>query len=84
MNREQRRALKKKGILDEEIKLSDKIFLFNQMPDQCTACENPFDKENRTMVFSWKVVIREDIIRLFCPTCIEKTKTILEEKRNED
>ena len=38
MNREQRRALKKQGLDDAEVKLSDKIFLFNQLPDKCTAC----------------------------------------------
>ena len=84
MNREQRRALKKKGITDEEIKLSDKIFLFNQLPDKCSACENPFDKQNRQMVFAWKVVIREDVIRLFCPVCVKKAKDCIEENTNED
>jgi len=84
MNRQQRRALEKKGISDEEVKLSDKIFLFNKLPDQCTACKNPFDKEDRKMLFSWKVVIREDIIRLFCPICIQKTKRYLEENLNDD
>jgi len=79
MNREQKRALKKKGVSDEEIKLSDKIFLFNQLPDKCTACENSFDKKDRQMVFAWKVVIREDTVRLFCPDCIQKTQEVINE-----
>ena len=84
MNRARRRELKKKGISDAEIKLSDKIFLFNQLPDKCSACESPFDKQDRKMLFSWKVVIREDTVRVFCPLCLQKTKTFLEENRDED
>lgn len=84
MNRQQRRALKKKGITEEEVKLSDKIFLFNKLPDQCSACENPFDKQDRTMVFSWKVVIHEETIRLFCPPCLKAAKTYIEENVDAD
>jgi len=79
MNRQQRRAMEKKGISEEEVKLSDKIFLFNKLPDQCTTCENPFDKQDRKMLFSWKVVIRDEAVRLFCPSCIENAKTYIEE-----
>lgn len=84
MNREQRRALKKKGITDEEVKLSDKIFLFNQLPDKCSACESAFDKEDRQMVFAWKVVVREDTVRLFCPVCVKKAQDYMEDTLNED
>lgn len=84
MNREQRRALKKKGITDEEVKLSDKIFLFNQLPDKCSACESPFDKEDRQMVFAWKVVVRDDTVRLFCPVCVKKAQDYMEDTLNED
>ena len=79
MNREQRRALKKQGIDEAEVKLSDKIFLFDKLPDKCTSCENSFDKQDRTMVFSWKVVIREETVRIFCPTCIQKAQEVLDE-----
>jgi len=84
VNREQRRALKKKGITDEEVKLSDKIFLFNQLPDKCSACESPFDKEDRQMVFAWKVVVRDDTVRLFCPVCVKKAQDYMEDTLNED
>ena len=81
MNREQRRALKKKGITEEEAKLSDKIFLFQKLPDKCNACEKAFDKTNHDMVNSWRVVVHKanDRVTLFCPACIANVKTFMEE-----
>jgi Zn finger protein HypA/HybF involved in hydrogenase expression len=84
MNRKQRRALKNTGIDDAEVKLSDKIFLFNKLPDKCTVCENSFDKQDRTMVFSWKVVVREDNVRLFCPTCLKKAQEVISDTQEKD
>mgnify|MGYP005821136027 FL=1 len=80
MNRAQRRAQKKKMSKDEQ-KISDKIFLFNQLPDECNTCEKTFDKQDKTMVQSWSVVVRDTkgTVSLFCPECIEKTQTFIEE-----
>ena len=85
MNRAQRRAQKKKLSKDEQ-KLSDKIFLFNQLPDKCNVCEKTFDKQDKAMVQSWSVVVKskKEKVSLFCPECIEKTKTFIEEKTHED
>ena len=85
MNREQRRALKKKKVSEEEKKLSDKIFLFEKLPDKCNACMAPFDKTNKAMVQSWSVVIRNknERVTLFCPECIDKMKTYMEEKASD-
>lgn len=82
MNRQRRRAqeqAEKKMSLDEK-KLSEKIFLFNQLPQSCSACKKEFDKTNKDMVFSWSVVVRADNkkVNLFCPDCIAKTKEILD------
>jgi hypothetical protein len=86
VNREQRRALKKRKETKEEKKLSDKIFLFEKLPDKCTACTAPFDKTDRSMVREWSVVIRNknESVKLFCPKCIDKTKTFIEEKTHAD
>jgi hypothetical protein len=73
VNRKERRALerqlKKQGASEED--LAEKIFLFNKLPDECSACEKTFDKKDRDMVFSWSVVVRndEEQVRLYCPTC---------------
>ena len=82
MNRAQRRAQKKKMSKDEQ-KISDKIFLFNQLPDKCNVCEKTFDKQDKAMVQSWSVVVRDKkgTVSLFCPECIEKTQTFIEEKK---
>jgi len=86
MNRKERRRqekLKKKSP-SQERNLSEKIFLFDQIPDACTTCASAFDKTDKEMVFSWHVVVREanKQVRLFCPTCIEKTQEAIEHVSN--
>jgi len=85
MNREQRRALRKRKLSEEEKKLSDKIFLFDKLPDKCNACEEPFDKTDKAMIREWSVVIRNknESVKLFCPGCIDNMKTLIEEKTND-
>jgi predicted RNA-binding Zn-ribbon protein involved in translation (DUF1610 family) len=82
MNRKQRRKAEKvkKKLTPSERNLSEKIFMFNQMPDACTTCAEPFDKTDKSMVFSWRVVVHQEKqqVRLFCPKCINKTKEALE------
>ena len=73
MNRKQRRAAKRElkkqhGVEDA---VAEKMFLFEKMPNECSACTKPFDKQDRDMVVSWNVVVRqeEDTVRLYCPDC---------------
>ena len=73
MNRKQRRAAKRElkkqhGVEDE---VAEKMMLFGNLPEECSACTEPFDKQNKEMVMSWNVVVREkeDIVRLYCPSC---------------
>ncbi len=81
MNRAQRRAAAKAAKKGGDKELSEKIFLFDQMPDECSACVKPFDKTNKDMVRSWNVVVREEekIVRLYCPNCWHKAKTLIEQ-----
>jgi len=85
MNRKQRRKAEKikKDQTPSERNLSEKIFLFNQLPDACTACAEPFDKKDKSMVNSWRVVVRqeEQQVRLFCPECINKTKEAIDDSK---
>ena len=75
MNRKQRRAmnkqLQKQGASEED--LAKQLMMFDQLPDECSACVKPFDKKNREMVMSWNVVVRNDEkqVRLYCPSCWE-------------
>ena len=85
MNREQRRRLrKKKHAIEKE--LAEKISLFGALPDACSACEAPYDKRNKEMAMSWSVVVRhtEEIVRLFCPGCINKVRILGESKEDEE
>ena len=81
MNRKQRRSAAKAAKKGGNKELSEKIFLFDQMPDECSACVKPFDKTNKDMVRSWNVVVREEekIVRLYCPNCWHKAKTLIEQ-----
>ena len=61
MNRKQRRAMEaraKKGNNAEET-LATQAALFSKLPEECTACEAPFDKTDKEMVSTWRVVVRE-------------------------
>ena len=33
------------------------------------------------MVQSWNVLVKQEVIRLFCPDCINKTREVLDERR---
>tara|TARA_Y100000310_G_C20449596_1_gene700036 strand:+ start:215 stop:472 length:258 start_codon:yes stop_codon:yes gene_type:complete len=81
VNRSQRRAAAKAAKKNGNKELSEKIFLFNQLPDECLTCKKPFDKQDKQMVMDWNVVIREKekIVRLYCPECWGKAKKFIEE-----
>ena len=81
MNRKQRRAMekKRKKNTSEEEALANQIMMFDELPDECSACTTPFDKDNREMVFSWNVVVREKekIVRLYCPRCWDAAQSAI-------
>jgi len=75
MNRKQRRAQKRalqKQEGDSEA-IDEKMVLFGKLPAECAACTGAFDKNDRDMVMSWNVIVREkeEIVRLYCPSCWE-------------
>mgnify|MGYP003144465690 CR=1 FL=1 len=57
--------------------LKQKMGLFDRIPEECLACEEPFDRQDREQVMSWSVVVREDNVRLYCPDCWTKAQTIV-------
>ena len=78
MNRKERRRMEKSAGEESTEKLAEKIFQFNKLPESCSACDKGFDKRNKDMVQSWSVVIKQEVVRLFCPECQEKAKKVLE------
>ena len=81
MNRATRRAMNKKMGEENTENIVDKISQFNKLPESCSACQEPFDKKDKDMVLAWSVVVKQDVVRLFCPECIRKTQEILDERR---
>ena len=79
------RKIKRKGLAKRrrqaEKDMSEKIGLFNMIPESCDACDEPFDKKNRDMVMSWNVVVKseQEVVRLYCPECWQKAKEIIKE-----
>jgi hypothetical protein len=77
MNRQQRRALKKQTPSPAEEKMAEQVALFGKLPGKCDVCQKEFDKKDVDMLKSWNVVVRQEVVRLFCPDCINKTKEYL-------
>jgi hypothetical protein len=77
MNRRQKRALQKSVKKDIAEGIASKVAQFNKLPEFCMACKKDFDKKDREMVSTWSVVVKQDVVRLFCPECIEKTQEAL-------
>ena len=77
MNRKQRRTLKKQMGADAQEKMSTQIAQFGKLPEACDVCQKDFDKKDREMIASWSVVVKQEVVRLFCPECINKAKEVL-------
>lgn len=81
------RKLRRKKKRQSEKDLQEKLGLFDKLSDHCDACERPYDKEDKEMVTTWNVVVREkeEVVRLYCPPCWDKAKEFikkLKEKSN--
>ena len=84
MNRKERREMEKKVGKKNSQKLADKIFQFEQLPEECLACLKPFDKNSKDMAMTWNIVIRdENTVRLYCPTCWDTAVKVAEHYRSE-
>jgi len=61
--------------------LKQKMGLFDQLPEECLACDEPFDRKNREQVMSWNVVVKRnpDVVRLYCPACWQKAVSVVED-----
>jgi hypothetical protein len=75
------RKVKKKKNKQVEKDLKQKLGLFDQLPEECLACDEPFDRQNREQVMSWNVVVKRDpdVVRLYCPECWQKAVTVVQD-----
>ncbi len=77
MNRKQRRALKKHACAAAQEKMATQMTQFGMLPEQCQICQKEFDKKNKKMVQSWSVFVKQEIVRLFCPDCMNTAKEVI-------
>jgi len=84
MNRQQRRTLKKYVGKNATVDLAEKISQFGKLPEQCNICQETFDKEDRNMLQSWSVVVKQEVVRLFCPECMKKAKEVIDNAKNSE
>lgn len=85
VNRKQRRAAMKHN---KSAAVNDKLMMFDKLPNECLACEKPYDKKDKNMAMTWSVVVRDDkTVRLYCPECwsmaTKAVKEFKKEKENE-
>lgn len=72
--------------------LVKKINMFDRMDDECTACQEPFDKTDIEQVSTWRVAVRpeQEKVNLYCPTCWSRAQATIAdfrkrvEKRNNE
>ncbi len=78
------KKIKRDRTKQAEKDLSQKVNMFDRLPDSCTACSKPFDKLDREMVMSWNVVVKDQDkqVNLYCPPCWDKANEILEDFKN--
>ena len=78
-----KRAAKKKKdkarARQQQEQLGRRMNMFDRLPDKCSACGLEFPK-TREAHMTWQVVVREQQkqVSLFCPSCQEKVKDIVE------
>ena len=79
------RRMKKAKKRQAEKEMKEKIGLFSKLEDCCLVCEKPFDKQNKEMVQSWCVIVREEQkqVRLYCPECWARANTMVKKIQEE-
>ena len=52
-----------------------------KIAEECLNCQTAFDKKDKAMVESWRVVVREGEgkVNLYCPSCWELAQKIVRE-----
>jgi hypothetical protein len=80
MNRKQRRTRDAQIKKDGNEELSAQVAMFGKLPEECTACESPFDKNDKELAKTWNIVVRKEEdnpVRLYCPTCWDTAQEVI-------
>ena len=79
MSRKIKRTQAKKAKKQLEKEVKQKMNMFGRIAEECLACEKPFNKQDREMVSSWYVVVKEETVNLYCPGCWATAQRIIKE-----
>ena len=77
------RKIKKVKKKQAEKELKEKIGLFSSLENCCLVCKKPFDRQDKEMVQSWYVVVRESQkkVNLYCPECWARANNFIEQMK---
>ena len=80
---ERRMSKAKKRQAEKDIK--EKMNMFSRLEDCCLVCEKPFDKQNKEMVQSGYVIVRDQQgqVNLYCPECWDRANSFVEQVKEE-
>jgi len=76
-----KRKIERKKVKNAEKEMKQKMGMFDKLADECLNCQKEFDKKDRSMVESWRVVVRESEkkVNLYCPDCWDFAQKIVKE-----
>jgi ribosomal protein L44E len=74
------RRMKKLKEKQAQKDIREKVGMFSELEDSCLVCEKAFDKQNKEMVQSWYVIVREEQgkVNLYCPECWGRANSVIE------
>jgi len=80
-----KRRMKKLKEKQVQKDIKEKVGMFSKLEDLCLICQKPFDKQNKKMVQSWYVVVRETQgkVNLYCPECWNRANDMVEKVKEE-
>jgi len=83
--RKTKRSKQKKQKKEAQKRMKKQVFLFGKLSNNCLVCDKVFDKKNKKHAMTWKVIVKEkeEIIRLYCPTCWDLAEDLIKEIKND-
>jgi len=67
-----------------QAEFGNKMSMFDRIPENCLTCGAEFDKKSKQQAMTWTVVVKTEQkkVNLYCPTCVETARKVIEEKEN--
>jgi len=86
LKRKIEKSQKRKKTKEAQEKVSEKLGMFDRIPDACLTCEKSFDKKDKEDVKSFRVVVREseNKVNLYCDACWSNAINIIQEISKKD